>query len=165
MKKTNLLYVKLNEHQIENIKQINKLKDKTKLTHGIIWEGHGQIFGDEKLISKFWNTWSLELNENEKESHTDIRSIFLECIKLDEYSFKTYEQKKFSDEIAKIQNELAIDLNARRMKMVEDEYQKALEKVREASENYTPSLAEKIKPIIFFIVAMIFMVSVFSALK
>lgn len=165
MEKTKLICVKLTTEQIEEIKKVNKLKKKAKPTHAIIWEEHGQIFGDEKLISRFWDNWTLKLSDEEKESHTDMRSTFLECIKDNDYKFESYEEKNFRDEISDIQSKLAKDLNARRMQMVEDEYQKALQRVRETSATHKPTLADKIKPVIFFIVAMIFMISVFSAIK
>lgn len=165
MEKTDIVYVKLSEEQTQEIKKVNKLKKKVNPTHAIIWEGHGQFFGDEKLMSKFWENWTQELTQEQKEKHTDMRSTFKECIKVDEYKFDTYEQKDFRSEISDIQKQLAKDLNSRRMQMVEDEYQKALERVRETSATYKPTLADKIKPIIFFIVMMTFLISIFSALK
>lgn len=130
MEKTNIIYVKLSPNQIQEVKKVNKFKKKNEPSHAIIWEGHGQMFGNETILSKVWDNWTYKLSPNELDKSIDLRSIFADCIKADEYEFETYEQKEFKKEISEINKELAKELNTKRLGMVDDEYQQALDRVR-----------------------------------
>lgn len=130
MKKTNIIYVKLSDEQIQEVEKVNTFKNKVKPTHAIIWLDHGQIFGNEKMMSKFWENWTDELSEDEKDKSIDLRASFLECIKDDDYQFSTYIQEDFRTKIADITTQLSKELNSKRMGMVDDEYQEALARVR-----------------------------------
>lgn len=164
MEKTKLIYVVLSEEQIEEIKKVNKFKKKINPTHAIIWEGHGQIFGDKQLISRFWDNWAQELTEKEKESHTYMRGTFLDCIKDDDYKFENYIEKNFREEIIKIDTKLAKELNAKRMSMVDEEYQKALEIVKSEAQNNDGEDRHSTKMIfITAIIAIIAAISVITA--
>lgn len=137
MQKTNIIYVALSKDQMEEVNKIPKFSRGNMATHGIIWEGRGQIFGTEKLMSKFWYNWTHELTKEEKEKSIDLRSVFLNCIEDNDYEFTSYEQRDFRTEIVEISNRLLKELNDKRMEMVNDEYKEALERVRAGTDQET----------------------------
>ncbi len=166
MEKTNIIYVKLSPNQIEEVKKVNKFKKKNDPTHAIIWEGHGQMFGNGDMLSKVWQNWTHKLTDKEIDKCVDLRAIFADCIRADEYEFKSYEQKEFKKEISEINKELTSELNAKRMGMVDDEYQQALERVRSGTDyeslNGGDSLIKKIGYVLIVVIVLASLSTLFN---
>ena len=166
MEKTNIIYVKLSSEQILEVKKVNKFKKKDEPSHAIIWEGHGQMFGSEEILSKVWYNWTYKLTQKEMDKSVDLRSIFADCIKADEYEFESYTQKEFKKEIAEINKELTRELNAKRMDMVDDEYQQALERVRAGTDYETlnggDSLIKKIGYVLVVVIVLASLSTLFN---
>lgn len=128
MDKTRLLFITLSDEQIQKVKSENGLTNKSKPTHAIVWEGHGQIFGTEKQMNTRWYSLSQVSKEDEKPNYGDI---FSECAKIEKYDFINYIEKSFKDDQFKYFDELDERYNAKRLNMSLEEYKKTMEEMSE----------------------------------
>lgn len=73
-----LYLVNLNDYQIQKAKEINGTRK--KITHALVCEGYGQIFGSERHCRKYFNAWKDIFSE-----------LFNEAKEVQEYALEDYQ--------------------------------------------------------------------------
>ena len=81
--KNDLTLVTLSPEQIAKAKEANGARK--KITHALICEPHGQIFGTEAQCLKYWEAW------NPRRKPAIFPDIFRRAVKTSDYAISNFE--------------------------------------------------------------------------